>query len=105
MDVVAHPYIYYLAQVIENLQILTVVCSALCFAGAAWSLMTTTDIERVMKYNEVFKNEEVNIAQIIKENDEKIAKVYKYNIAMIILIFVTLIIPNKETAYYILLNL
>lgn len=105
MDVVVHPYIYYLAQVIGSIKFLTGGCSLLCFISGLWSLMAITNIEKVMEYNQVFKNEEVNVGKIIEKNDKKIAKASKYNIAVVILLFITLLIPDGETAYYILLNL
>ena len=105
MDVVAHPYIYYLAQVIVSVKFLIGGCSVFCFISGLWSLMAITNIEKVMEYNPVFKNEEVNVEKIIEKNDKKIAKASKYNIAMVILLFITLLIPDSETAYYILLNL
>ena len=71
MDVVAHPYIYYLAHVIEGLRFLTGGCSLLCFISALWSLTSIIDIEKVMQYNTVFKNENVNIEKIIERNDKK----------------------------------
>lgn len=105
MDVAAHPYIYYLAQVIGSIKFLTGGCSVFCFISGLWSLMAITNIEKVMEYNQVFKNEEVNVEKIIEKNDKKIAKASKYNIAVVILLFITLLIPSSETAYYILLNL
>lgn len=71
MDVVAHPYIYYLAQVIGSIKFLTGGCSLLCFISALWSLTSIIDIEKVMEYNQVFKNEEVNVEKIIERNDKK----------------------------------
>lgn len=105
MDVVAHPYIYYLAQVIVSVKFLIGGCSVFCFISGLWSLMAITNIEKVMEYNQVFKNEEVNIEKIIERNDKKSVKTFKYNITGVILVLVTLLIPSSETAYYILLNL
>lgn len=105
MDVVAHPYIYYLAQVIGGIKFLIGGCSVFCFISALWSLMAITNIEKVMEYNTVFKNENVNIEKIIEKNDKKSVKTFKYNITGVILVLVTLLIPSSETAYYILLNL
>ena len=93
MDVVANPYIYYLAQVIGSIKFLTGGCSLLCFISALWSLTSIIDIKKVMEYNTVFKNE------------KKSVKTFKYNITGVILVLVTLLIPSSETAYYILLNL
>ena len=105
MDVVAHPYIYYLAQVIVSVKFLIGGCSVFCFISGLWSLTSIIDIKKVMEYNTVFKNENVNIEKIIERNDKKSVKTFKYNIAMVILLFITLLIPDSETAYYILLNL
>jgi uncharacterized membrane protein YukC len=105
LDVVANPYIYYLAQVIGSIKFLTGGCSLLCFISALWSLTSIIDIKKVMEYNTVFKNENVNIEKIIEKNDKKSVKTFKYNITGVILVLVTLLIPSSETAYYILLNL
>ena len=51
MDVVANPYIYYLAQVIGSIKLLTGGCSLLCFISALWSLTSIIDIKKVMEYN------------------------------------------------------
>lgn len=75
------------------------------FFSALWSLTSIIDIKKVMEYNTVFKNENVNIEKIIERNDKKSVKTFKYNITGIILVLVTLLIPSSETAYYILLNL
>lgn len=105
MDVAVYPNIYYLAHVIEDLRFLTGGCSLLCFISALWSLTSIIDIKKVMEYNTVFKNENVNIEKIIERNDKKSVKTFKYNITGVILVLVTLLIPSSETAYYILLNL
>lgn len=105
MDVAVYPNIYYLAHVIEGLRLLTGGCSLLCFISALWSLTSIIDIKKVMEYNTVFKNENVNIEKIIERNDKKSVKTFKYNITGVILVLVTLLIPSSETAYYILLNL
>ena len=105
MDVVAHPYIYYLAQVIVSVKFLIGGCSVFCFISALWALTSIIDIKKVMEYNTVFKNENVNIEKIIEKNDKKSVKTFKYNITGVILVLVTLLIPSSETAYYILLNL
>ena len=58
-----------------------------------------------MEYNEVFKNEEINVNEMIKENNTKLNQAFKCLIIFIILIIIALLIPSSETAYYILLNL
>ena len=105
MDVVAHPYIYYLAQVISNMRCIIGFCSLCSFLGFYGLLLSKKDINKVMEYNEVFKNEEINVNEMIKENNTKLNQAFKCLIIFIILIIIALLIPSSKTAYYILLNL
>lgn len=53
----------------------------------------------------VFKQENLRIADLKKENDIKSKKAKKWVICGIILVLISLFIPTVETAYYMLINL
>lgn len=104
MDTV-NPYIYYVAQIIGNMRIVIGCGAALSFFASLGLLMSTVNLEKVIEYNQIFKNENLNIDAIIQENDTKFKRIFKYNILGITLVIIALLIPDVATAYNMLINL
>ena len=60
MEPIISPWIFYV-----------IGCSVISFFTALFAIMTRNDIDKIIEYNMVFKQENLRIADLKKENDIK----------------------------------